>query len=74
MSIDWKSLTDQELETLAEQRAWSSIYNYSKMDHPSHEDSRAACTEAKRRGKPAIYERAQAKARACFSFNREASA
>lgn len=56
--IDWQSLTDAEFLDRAETQIWLSAYASNNPRAPAHMESDAAYNDAKRRGKPWLYQRA----------------
>lgn len=56
--IDWQSMTDEEYLGRAETQIWLSAFASNNPRAPAHKEADAAYDEARRRGKPWLYQRA----------------
>lgn len=55
--IDWQSLTDDDFVGQADRQIWLSAFANNNPRAPAHAEVDAAYHEAKRRGKPWLYQR-----------------
>ena len=71
--IDWQSLNDDEFVTKADEQIWLSAFASNNPRAPAHAEADAAYSEAKRRGKPWLYQRAWNRAAASAGFELSAA-
>jgi hypothetical protein len=57
-AIDWQAKTDEDFVETAEQQIWLSAFASNNPRAPAHKEADNAYDEAKRRGKPWLYQRA----------------
>ena len=56
--IDWQAMDDETFIKRAETQIWLSAFANNNPRAPAHKEADAASDEAKRRGKPWLYQRA----------------
>lgn len=56
--IDWKSMSDSDFLQCAEQQIWLSAFASNNPRAPAHGEADRALAEARRRGKPWLYQQA----------------
>lgn len=57
-AFNWHDMPDDKFVRLAETQIWLSAFAANNPRAPAHKQADAACDEARRRGKPWLYQRA----------------